>query len=89
MQQRTIAEPRISLSDMSIDEMNTIFAALEELPHKRVSGLIGKMIKQVNDQLAPPRSALDLNGGAVGSGDQTEIPPGANGGIAAGLSDPE
>ena len=80
MQPQPIAQPRITLSDMSIDEMNTIFAALEELPHKRVSGLIGKLIHQVNSQLNPaPQPAAAVT---------PEAAP-ADGAPAAGLSDPE
>lgn len=84
MQPQPIPQPIINLSGLSIDEMNTIFAALEELPHKRVSGLIGKMIQQVNLQLNPPPAAPELNGD-----DANKAESEADAAGAPGLSDPE
>lgn len=53
MQNQLAPQPSVAFLDLSIDEANTIFAALEELPHKRVGGLINKLVQQVNQQLNP------------------------------------
>lgn len=80
MQPQATPQPTVSFHNLSIEEANTIFASLEELPHKRVSGLIGKLVSQVNQQLNPPAPSLD--GGKAAQ-------PQYDASMAPGLSDDE
>lgn len=83
MQNQTAPQPTVSFHDLSIDEANTIFASLDELPHKRVSGLINKLVQQVNLQLNPP-PAPKIDGGADTSSESA-----SDASAAPGLSAPE
>lgn len=77
MQEQSVPQPKVSFIDLSIDEANAVFAALEELPFKRVGGLINKLVQQVNQQLNPAPAS---NGGSESGSDAA---------IAPGLSAPE
>lgn len=62
-----------SLTYLSDAEVNLIYEALSEMPHKRVTRLIGKIIAQIEEQQEktrlesskppePPEPALPLEG---------------------------
>jgi len=85
MQNQSIPQPLVSFNNLSIDEANAIFAALEELPFKRVGGLINKLVQQVNQQLNPaPAPAPAIDGGSDGSSESA-----SDASTAPGLSAPE
>jgi biotin carboxyl carrier protein len=101
MQEQTTPQPVIAFTDLSIDEANAIFAALDqsELPHKIVTRLVAKLVAQANAQLNPApaqsaQSAQDAQSAqsAQGAAEPPQTPAGENGETevpAPGLSDPE
>jgi hypothetical protein len=84
MQEQTIPQPVIAFTDLSIDEANAIFAALDqsELSHKVVTKLVAKLVAQANAQLnpAPPAEAAKVSEVAEALADAAAAP---------GLSEPE
>ncbi len=46
------AEVTASLT-LTINEVNIVLAALQELPHKVADGVIRKVVSQANEQFAP------------------------------------
>lgn len=84
MQEQPIPQPLIAFTDLSIDDANAIFAALDQsdLSHKVVTKLVTKLVAQANAQLnpAPPAEAAKPSEVAEAVADATAAP---------GLSEPE
>jgi len=51
------AEPSVGL-DLTVNEVNLVLAALQELPHKVSDGLLRKIVAQVNKQLGTAPAAV-------------------------------
>lgn len=47
------AEPTVTI-ELSVQEINVVFAALQELPHRVVDPLLRKIMEQAQGQLAQP-----------------------------------
>ena len=47
------AEPTVSV-ELTVQEINVVFAALQELPHRVVDPLLRKIMEQAQGQLAQP-----------------------------------
>jgi len=50
---------RITLSDLTIEEVNVILAALQEIPAKLCNPLSDKLRKQAEDQLPKQEPAVE------------------------------
>lgn len=76
MQPQAIPQPTLNFVGLTVDEVNVIFAGLDELPQKRARGVTDKLFAQAQTQLNPPPAA-------------PSEPQAEDGAAAPGLSDPE